>query len=275
MGEALKTYGYGFYKKNCTELSTENQMSTIVGMPPGWKDSEEKPELFKALDRNNGKLVILFDEVEKAFPTFLTRIMQLLEKGELSWGKGSGDFAKCIIIFTSNYKMDAFVRLKEDALKKNEDISDTPFQSRIFRLLNQWLPPELERRINRFLIYNNLPAEQLVRITYQKLKTIAEKYGLFQEIIFVAPKLLAECAKEASGQPQGIGAVEKILDSAIADQFIGFKARQSKDRGKIVITESSNGDGYFIEEKTDVDSLDNVDFINLAVKMLNDDSEAR
>lgn len=267
LGEALKTYGYGFYKKNCNELDTQDKMSTIVGMPQGWKDSEIKPELFKALTRNNGKLVVLFDEVEKAFSAFLTRIMQLLEKGELSWGKGSGDFAKCIIIFTSNYAMDDFVRLKTIALQKKEDITETPFQSRIFNLLKSWLPPELERRINRFLIYNYLSAEQLIRITFQELKKITETYGLFNEIVFVEPQLLAECAKKATGQTQGIGAVEKTLNDAIADELIQFK--KNKNAGQIVIIEK--GERYSVKEKSESDDFKNIDFINEAIKLLKSD----
>src|SRR5690606_26195092 len=85
-----------------SEYQEKHSVSRMIGAPPGYVGYEEAGQLTEAV-RRRPYSVVLFDEVEKAHPEVLNVLLQVLDDGRLTDGKGRVvDFRNAVIIMTSN-----------------------------------------------------------------------------------------------------------------------------------------------------------------------------
>jgi ATP-dependent Clp protease ATP-binding subunit ClpB len=87
-----------------SEYQEKHTVSRMIGAPPGYVGYDEAGQLTEAV-RRRPYAVVLFDEVEKAHPEVLNVLLQLLDDGRLTDGKGRVvDFSNTVIIMTSNLR---------------------------------------------------------------------------------------------------------------------------------------------------------------------------
>src|SRR4029079_7637275 len=85
-----------------SEYQEKHTVSRLVGAPPGYVGYDEAGQLTEAV-RRRPSAVVLFDEIEKANPEVLNVMLQLLDDGRLTDGKGrTVDFRNTVVIMTSN-----------------------------------------------------------------------------------------------------------------------------------------------------------------------------
>ncbi len=85
-----------------SEYQEKHTVSRLIGAPPGYVGYEEAGQLTEAV-RRRPYSVVLFDEIEKAHPEVLNVMLQLLDDGRLTDGKGrTVDFKNSVVIMTSN-----------------------------------------------------------------------------------------------------------------------------------------------------------------------------
>ena len=85
-----------------SEYMEKHTVSRLMGSPPGYVGFDEGGQLTEKV-RRNPYAVILFDEIEKAHPDVFNILLQILEDGRLTDGKGKTvDFKNTVIIMTSN-----------------------------------------------------------------------------------------------------------------------------------------------------------------------------
>ena len=85
-----------------SEYQEKHTVSRLIGAPPGYVGYEEAGQLTEAV-RRRPYSVVLFDEIEKAHPEVLNVLLQLLDDGRLTDGKGrTVDFKNAVVIMTSN-----------------------------------------------------------------------------------------------------------------------------------------------------------------------------
>ncbi len=85
-----------------SEYQEKHSVSRMIGAPPGYVGYEEAGQLTEAV-RRRPYAVVLFDEIEKAHPEVLNVLLQLLDDGRLTDGKGrTVDFRNAVVIMTSN-----------------------------------------------------------------------------------------------------------------------------------------------------------------------------
>lgn len=223
LAEALKTEGYRSVVFNMTEYSRESDIAKLIGSAPGYAGSQIRPELFNRIAACL-RVVICFDEIEKAHPSIMRVLMQLLDKGRLSWNGESGDFRDCIIVFTSNLEQKKMVEAKNvilkrfnspvDALRSNElkrSIVDICCSSKYFQV-----PIEVWGRINRFLVYNPIQAKDVIDVAI--LETSLSVKKLFRKrLTYIAPEFLADLAEKYSDSPLGMRPLKDEIRNCMAD----------------------------------------------------------
>ena len=85
-----------------SEYQEKHTVSRLIGAPPGYVGYEESGQLTEAV-RRRPYAVVLFDEIEKAHPEVFNVMLQLLDDGRLTDGKGrTVDFKNTVVIMTSN-----------------------------------------------------------------------------------------------------------------------------------------------------------------------------
>ena len=147
-----------------SEYMEKHSVSRLIGAPPGYVGYEEGGQLTEQV-RRHPYSVVLFDEIEKAHPDVFNVLLQILEDGRLTDGKGrTVDFRNTVLVMTSNVGSTAIYELAgKDPEKARKEAMDA---------LRSSFRPEFINRIDEIVIFNPLGKEQLGRIVGMLLKNV-------------------------------------------------------------------------------------------------------
>ncbi len=149
-----------------TEYMEKHAVSRLIGAPPGYVGYEEGGQLTEAV-RRRPYSVILFDEIEKAHPDVFNILLQILDDGRLTDGKGrTVDFRNTIIIMTSNIGSQWIQEITSDRQE---------MERRVMEALRAHFRPEFLNRIDEIIIFNRLGREELMRIVDIQLRYLQER----------------------------------------------------------------------------------------------------
>jgi ATP-dependent Clp protease ATP-binding subunit ClpB len=139
-----------------SEYMERHSVARLIGAPPGYVGYEEGGYLTEAV-RRHPYSVVLFDEIEKAHPEVFNALLQILDDGRLTDGKGrTVDFKNCIIIMTSNMGSSEII----DYAGRDEDT----LRTRVMEALRYHFKPEFLNRLDDVIIFHSLDREQIKRI---------------------------------------------------------------------------------------------------------------
>jgi len=143
-----------------SEYQEKHTVSRLIGAPPGYVGYEEAGQLTEAV-RRRPYAVILFDEVEKAHPEVFNVMLQLLDDGRLTDGKGrTVDFKNTVVIMTSNLGTQVMV---ESAARGAATLSDG-VKREVMDSLRQHFRPEFLNRIDEIIFFHALGLEHMKAI---------------------------------------------------------------------------------------------------------------
>jgi ATP-dependent Clp protease ATP-binding subunit ClpB len=139
-----------------SEYMEKHSVARLIGAPPGYVGYEEGGQLTEAV-RRHPYSVVLFDEIEKAHPDVFNALLQILDDGRMTDGKGrTVDFKNTVIIMTSNVGSQWIYEL---AGKDNKEM-----ESRVMDALRSTFRPEFLNRIDEIVIFNSLGTEEIKKI---------------------------------------------------------------------------------------------------------------
>ncbi|MBN1270848.1 MAG: ATP-dependent chaperone ClpB [Candidatus Aminicenantes bacterium] len=169
-----------------SEYMEKHTVARLIGAPPGYIGFEEGGQLTEAVKRRPYSIVLL-DEIEKAHPDVFNVLLQILDDGRLTDGKGrTVDFKNTIIIMTSNLGSQVIKDFSRDEEKVEKEIK---------AVLEEHFRPEFLNRVDEVIIFKALSPESLlaiVDIQIKKLRLRLSEKRMFLELTEGAKKLLAE-----------------------------------------------------------------------------------
>ena len=150
-----------------SEYMEKHAVSRLIGAPPGYVGYEEGGQLTEQV-RRHPYAVVLFDEIEKAHPDVFNILLQIMDDGRLTDGKGRKvDFKNTVIIMTSNlgstYLQSENVRTEEAFERASKQVLET---------LHGHFKPEFLNRVDDIIIFRPLGKEQLVKIVDLRLEDL-------------------------------------------------------------------------------------------------------
>jgi ATP-dependent Clp protease ATP-binding subunit ClpB len=150
-----------------SEYMEKHAVSRLIGAPPGYVGYEEGGQLTEQV-RRHPYAVVLFDEIEKAHPDVFNILLQIMDDGRLTDGKGRKvDFKNTVIIMTSNlgssYLQSENIR-SEDAFERAS--------KQVLDALHGHFKPEFLNRVDDIIIFRPLGKEQLVKIVDLRLEDL-------------------------------------------------------------------------------------------------------
>ena len=139
-----------------SEYQEKHTVSRLIGAPPGYVGYEEAGQLTEAV-RRRPYAVVLFDEIEKAHPEVLNVMLQLLDDGRLTDGKGrTVDFKNTVVIMTSNvgshFIAEAAVAQSVTATKPASSTKATRRQ--VLEALREHFRPEFLNRVDEIIVFH-------------------------------------------------------------------------------------------------------------------------
>jgi len=150
-----------------SEYMEKHSVARLIGAPPGYVGYEEGGQLTEQV-RRRPYAVVLFDEIEKAHPDVFNVLLQMMDDGRLTDGKGRAvDFKNTIIIMTSNIGSSF---LQAEGLRSDEEFDKASQQ--VMNQLHAHFRPEFLNRVDDIIVFRPLGKEQLVKIIELRLEDV-------------------------------------------------------------------------------------------------------
>jgi ATP-dependent Clp protease ATP-binding subunit ClpB len=150
-----------------SEYMEKHAVSRLIGAPPGYVGYEEGGQLTEQV-RRHPYAVVLFDEIEKAHPDVFNVLLQMMDDGRLTDGKGrTVDFRNTVIIMTSNLGSSF---LQAEGLRSEQEFDEASKQ--VLHALHSHFKPEFLNRVDDIIIFRPLGKEQLVKIIELRLEDV-------------------------------------------------------------------------------------------------------
>ncbi|HEY2547094.1 MAG TPA: AAA family ATPase, partial [Candidatus Acidoferrum sp.] len=192
-----------------SEYMEKHSVSRLIGAPPGYVGYEEGGQLTEQV-RRHPYSVILFDEIEKANPDVFNVLLQILEDGRLTDGKGrTVDFRNTVMVMTSNVGSTAIFELS------NKD----PERARkeAMEALRAAFRPEFINRIDEIVIFNPLGKEQLANIVGLLLKSVEKLLAERQITLELTPVATELLLREGYDPAYGARPLRRTIQRLIQD----------------------------------------------------------
>ena len=208
-----------------TEYRESHSISRLIGSPPGYVGHEEGGQLSEKL-RRRPYSVVLFDEVEKANREVLGILLQMMDDGTLTDGRGRKiDCRNCILILTSNLGATYAETERRVGFSGNENRqSDREIAASSLREIKQFFTPEFLNRIDETVVFRRLGKEDLSKIAVSMLREAAERArGAGVELSWDdrLPALIAEKGADAdSGARPMRRYLTKWIEDPLADLIL-------------------------------------------------------
>jgi ATP-dependent Clp protease ATP-binding subunit ClpB len=202
-----------------SEFMERHSVARLIGAPPGYVGYEEGGYLTEAV-RRRPYSVVLFDEIEKAHPEVFNALLQILDDGRLTDGKGrTVDFKNCIVILTSNI---GSAEIREFAGKDEEAM-----RNRVMDALRYSFRPEFLNRLDDIIIFHALSRDQImdiVDIQIMRLNKRLAQNGLTLTLDQKARQMLAaEGFDPAYGARPLKRAIQRLIENPLAMEILSAK----------------------------------------------------
>jgi ATP-dependent Clp protease ATP-binding subunit ClpC len=224
IAEALFDGESALVRIDLSEYSEPHAVARLIGSPPGYVAHENGGQLTEAIRRRPAS-VVLFDEIEKAHREVLLILLQVLEDGRLTDGRGrTVDFSASAIVMTSNLGSECYRR------------SRSPAVSTIQALARSRLPPELWNRIDEVLCYAPLAESELGAIVARLALASSRRLQAERGISFaiddsvVAQVLQSEPDRSLGARPLR-RAFERMVESPLATEIVSGRLRRGTRLG--------------------------------------------
>ncbi len=167
------------------EFQERHTVSRLVGAPPGYIGHDEGGQLTEAV-RRRPYSVVLLDEIEKAHPDVFNILLQVLDEGRLTDGKGRlVDFRNTLIIMTSNAGAEALTTQFDHAREAGKSMEEAAGTDGIRNVANEalrgFLRPEFVNRLDEVVVFHPLDMEHtraIVHLQLGRLKIRLEEAGI-------------------------------------------------------------------------------------------------
>ncbi|KAI9206752.1 P-loop containing nucleoside triphosphate hydrolase protein [Polychytrium aggregatum] len=161
----------GIVRIDMSEYMESHSIARLIGAPPGYVGHDDGGQLTERI-RRHPYSVILFDEIEKAHPQVLNVLLQVLDDGRLTDGKGrTVDFTNTVVIMTSNI---GAMHLMDAHLTANGQLSETT-RAQVMNELKHSFKPELINRITDIVIFKPLSTDELEKIVLNQLGIVQKR----------------------------------------------------------------------------------------------------
>ena len=240
LAEFLFDDEHAMIRIDMSEYQEKHSVARMIGAPPGYIGYEEAGQLTEAV-RRRPYSVVLFDEIEKAHPEVLNVLLQVLDDGRLTDGKGRTiDFKQTVIIMTSNIGSHF---LAEHAQAESELTEGT--RRLVMDALRQHFRPEFLNRIDDIILFHPLGREHMGRIIDIQLGRLMkrlEERKIQVHLTDTAKQLLID---EGYDPVYGARPLKRTIQRRVLDPLALRVLQGEFTEGDLVQIDASGGDLQF------------------------------
>ena len=221
LAESLFDDERNIIRLDMSEYMEKHSVARLIGAPPGYVGYDEGGQLTEAV-RRRPYSVILLDEVEKAHPDVFNVLLQILDDGRLTDGKGRVvNFKNTVIIMTSN--------LGSHEILQQQDF--TAAESAVREILRNYFRPEFLNRIDDIIVFRGLLREQVKQIAAILLGNLNTRLQKQVKIsLRWSDRVLSRLAEEGFDPDYGARPLKRLLshkiETALSKEIIKGKVKE-------------------------------------------------
>jgi ATP-dependent Clp protease ATP-binding subunit ClpC len=217
LAEALFGDENAVIRLDMSEYMEKHTAARLIGAPPGYVGYEEGGQLTEKV-RRKPYSVLLLDEMEKAHPDVFNVLLQILEDGRLTDGKGrTVDFRNTVVIMTSNV---GATFLDKSALgfgASGEDADYEKMKERIMDELKRTFRPEFLNRVDDLIVFHSLNEEHIRQIVDIMLSELNHRIEEFNLHIEVSDEVKAMLLREGFDPKYGARPLRRVIQRRLED----------------------------------------------------------
>jgi ATP-dependent Clp protease ATP-binding subunit ClpB len=214
-----------------SEYQERHSVSRLVGAPPGYVGYEEGGQLTEAV-RRRPYAVVLLDEIEKAHPEVFNVLLQVLDDGRLTDGKGrTVNFTHSVVVMTSNLG--------------SELLLDGEGPEAVQQLLRKTLRPEFLNRIDETITFHPLGEDHVRRIVQLQLKEVQKRLSDQEITIEFTPEAVDALAAEGFDPAFGARPLKRTVQRRILNDLAKKLLSGEVQRDAVVLCDAVDGAIFF------------------------------
>ena len=209
-----------------SECSEQTGVARLVGAAPGYVGYGEGGQLTDPVRRRPASVVVL-DEIEKAHRDVLMLLLQVLEEGRLTDGRGRQvDFSNAVVILTSNLGAAEATRASSGAMGFGAQERAAPRGERVLEAARGAVPPELWNRIDERVVFGPLSREDVARVARLLLADSSRRLEGERRIRFTASDAAVAHLLAHGGWDPALGArpmraaVQRLVEAPLAERIL-------------------------------------------------------
>jgi ATP-dependent Clp protease ATP-binding subunit ClpC len=230
-------------KIDMSEFQERHTTSRLVGSPPGYVGYGEGGQLTDAV-RRKPYSVVLFDEIEKAHPDAFNLLLQVLEDGHLTDGKGRRvDFRNTIIIMTSNVGTEHIRRASRIGFadgKNRGGLDEDDVRKKVDDSLRQLFRPEFLNRIDATIIFHALTNEEIRQISTYMLQRVQVQLNEHQLKLQVTDSAYDLLGKRGYDPAFGARPLRRIITNLIEDPLAEGLLEGRYVHGDVIVVDAKD-----------------------------------
>ncbi len=235
LAEFLFDDEHAMIRLDMSEYMEKHSVARMIGAPPGYVGYEEGGQLTEQV-RRRPYSVVLLDEIEKAHPDVFNILLQILDDGRLTDGKGRVvDFRNTVIVMTSNVGSTAIFELATKDPKKAREEA--------MAALREMFRPEFLNRIDDIVMFSPLGKQQIERIIDLQLadvkKRLAERKISFELTPAAKSLLMREGYDPAYGARPMKRAIQRLIQDPLALRILDGEVRPGET---VLVDADPNGE---------------------------------
>ncbi|MFZ5364454.1 MAG: ATP-dependent chaperone ClpB [Patescibacteria group bacterium] len=204
-----------------SEYMEKHSVARLVGSPPGYVGHEEGGQLTEAI-RRRPYSVVLFDEIEKAHPEVFNILLQILDDGRLTDGRGrTVNFKNTIIIMTSNLGnqviRDYSIGFQDG--ENQEKSRDNEMRDKIMEILRETFKLEFLNRIDEIVIFKSLGKSEIGKIIELQLAEVQKRLDVKKIKLNIAETVKKMLAEKGFDPIFGARPLKRVIQNQILDEL--------------------------------------------------------
>jgi ATP-dependent Clp protease ATP-binding subunit ClpB len=225
-----------------SEYQEKHSVARMIGAPPGYVGYEEAGQLTEAV-RRRPYSVVLLDEIEKAHPEVLNVLLQLLDDGRLTDGKGRTiDFRQTVVIMTSNVGSHALA-----AGAGHDGALDEGTRRQVMDAVREHFRPEFLNRIDEIILFHALGRSHMAAIVDVQLAGLIKRLAERKITITLTDAARARLVEEGYDPVYGARPLKRAIQQQIENPLATEILKGSFGPGETVHVAAKSGRLSFVK----------------------------
>ncbi|MFA6256990.1 MAG: AAA family ATPase [Candidatus Paceibacterota bacterium] len=241
LGQFMFNDDSAIIRVDMSEYMERHSVSKLIGSPPGYVGYDEAGQLTEAV-RHRPYAVVLFDEVEKAHPEVFNMLLQVIDEGRLSDGKGRVvNFKNTIIVLTSNIGSQFVEKMESIGFSnKSETENYGQMKDKVMEALKDHFRPEFLNRLDETIVFDVLSPDALKEIVSLRIKVVKDRLlnkGIGLEISDAALSYLARAGYDPH---YGARPLNRLIQNKILNPVAALMISNGAKKGDTVLVSAKN-----------------------------------